>query len=362
MYCDLLKMSFLILLVSCDGEQEKIYPQVTAITESVYSSVTIQPDSLYQAYAIVNGIVEKNLVEEGEEVQKGDPIVQIINSNPKLNEENARMTLELARRNLRGDAAILAGLQEELEAAKLKYLNDSVNFNRQKNLWEQQIGSKTSFEAKKLAYETSSAALEQLKNRFSRTRMELQTQVRQAENNYEISRTNATDFTVQSKISGKVYTLLKEPGEIVTTNQPLASIGSADQFIIEMLVDEVDIVKLKTGQPVLLTLDAYENRIFKARVQKIYPEKDSRNQTFLVEAIFEEQPKLLYPGLSGEANIIVSQKDSALVIPKSFLTKGNRVKTENGFIEVKTGLESIDSVEVVSGLTRDVEIYKPEEE
>ena len=129
-----------------------------------------------------------------------------------------------------------------------------------------------------------------------------------------------------------------------------------------MLVDEVDIVQLKVGQPVLLTLDAYGEKLFRARLSKIYPEKDERNQTFLVEAIFEEQPKVLYPGLSGEANIVVSHKDSALVIPKSFLMNGKSVKTENGSIRVKTGLESIDSIEVVEGLTPEVRIYKPKEE
>ena len=72
------------LIVSCDRHEEKIFPQVTPITESVYSSVTVQPDSLYKAFAVVNGIVDENLVEEGEMVKKGDPVVQIINSNPKI--------------------------------------------------------------------------------------------------------------------------------------------------------------------------------------------------------------------------------------------------------------------------------------
>ena len=361
MYRIAFKILFLSLLISCNRNNEKIYPKVTAITESVYSSVTVQPDSLYQAFAVVNGIVDENLVEEGEQVRKGDPVVQIINSNPRLNEENAKIAVVLARQNLQGETAVLAGLREELEAARLKYLNDSINYFRQKNLWEQQIGSKSSFETKKLGFETSQAILEQLRNKYSRTRLELQSQLKQAENNYQVSRTNATDFTVKSKINGKVYALLKNPGEIVTTNQPLASIGKADKFIVEMLVDEVDIVRLKKGQLVLLTLDAYGDRLFKAKLDKIYPEKDARNQTFLVEALFDEQPDVLYPGLSGEASIIVSQKDTALVIPKNFLIDGNRIKTENGEIKVKTGLESIDSIEIVSGLTPEIEIFKPDE-
>ena len=166
---------------------------------------------------------------------------------------------------------------------------------------------------------------------------------------------------MSSKINGTVYALLKNPGEIVTTIQPLASIGSADNFVNDMLVDEVDIVKLKIGQPVLLTLDAYVGHVFSSRLSKIYPEKDERNQTFLVEAIFDEQPKVLYPGLSGEANILFVSKRFGFGHPQGVSHSSNKVKTENGFINVRTGLESIDSQLNLSGLTPDYKIYKPKE-
>ncbi len=75
---------FVIAMLSCSGIEEKIYPQKTRLTESVYASVTLQPDSLYQAFAAVGGIVDRNLVEEGDRVRKGDALVQIINSAPEL--------------------------------------------------------------------------------------------------------------------------------------------------------------------------------------------------------------------------------------------------------------------------------------
>ena len=349
-----------IFLSSCSGKEEKIYPKKTAITESVYSSVTIQPDSMYQAFAIVNGILDKNLVEEGDVVKKGDPIAQIINNTPKLNSENARMALDLARRNYSGDATVWSSIEEELKAAELQFINDSVNYNRQKKLWEQGIGSKAAFEAKKLAYEISFSTLDRLQNKFKRTKNELKTQLQQAENNYRLSQINTTDFTVKSKIDGKVYALHKNPGEIVTANQPVASVGNEDKFVIEMLVDEVDIVKIKKEQQVLLSLDAYAGEVFSARVSKIYPKKDERNQTFLVEAIFEEEPEVLYPGLSGEANIIIARKKETLVIPRNYLIGKDSVKTETGIVKVETGLESLDSVEIKNGITAETAVFKPE--
>lgn len=347
------------IILSCNGNNEKIQPVETRITESVYSSVTIQPDSLYQAFAIVNGILDKNLVEEGDLVKKGDPIIQIINNSPQLNSENARTALELARKNYQGDGALLNSIEDELQAARLQYKNDSINYVRQEKLWGQGIGSKAAYEAKKLAFELSYSSLDRLENKYESTRNELKTQLQQAENNYRLSLINTTDFTVKSKINGKVYALLKNPGEIVNTSQPLASIGSKDKFVIEMLVDEVDIVKVKEGQKVLLSLDAYKGEIFTAKVSKIYPKKDERNQTFLVEALFEEEPKVLYPGLSGEGNIIIAQKEKALVIPRIYLIGKDSVKTEDGLVKVRTGLESLDSVEIQNGITSQTYIYKP---
>lgn len=352
---------FYLLLYSCGEQQEKILPQKTRLTESVYASATIQPDSLYQVYAAVGGILDRNLVEEGDVVQKGVSLLQIINKAPKLNTENAKLALQLARENYSGNSAILKSLEDEIQAASLTFKNDSVNFFRQKRLWEQQIGSKVEFDNRKLAYELSRNNLNLLKSRYARTKNELQTQVQQARNNYEYSQINTKDFTVASKINGKVYALLKEPGEIVSTMEPLAAVGSASVFLIEMLVDEVDIVKLVVGQKALVTLDAYPSEVFTAQVAKIYPRKDERSQTFTIEAIFNKPPKTLYPGLAGEGNIIIAEKENVLTIPKTYLFKGNKVRTANGIVEVIVGLQNLDIVEILEGIDEHTELLKPEE-
>lgn len=356
---------FLVILCSlsvicCKQKQERIQPTKKSITESVYSSVTIQPDSLYQAFAIVNGILDKNLIEEGDLVHKDMPLFQIINNSPKLNAENAKLSLELVKKNYNGSAAVLKSIEEEIKAAALKMTDDSINYCRQKNLWNQKIGSKVSYDNKKLAYELSVNSLKLLKNKYKSTKEELEIQLKQAENTYKTSLYATQDFTVNSKIDGKVYALYKNKGEIVNTLEPLAAIGSKDVFIIEMLVDEVDIVKIKKKQKVLLTLDAYNNKVFDAKVLKIYPKKDERNQTFKVEALFDQQPEVLYPGLSGEANIIINTKNNVLTIPKQYLIDGNRVKTKDGNLKVVVGLQNMDTVEIVSGITEETWIYKPE--
>jgi len=352
---------FIVQVFSCTEQQERILPKKTKLTESVYSSVIVQPDSLYQAYAAVAGILDQNLVEEGDVVSKGDPLLQIINNTPRLSAENARLSLQLSRDNYEGSAAVLKGIEDEIAAAELSLKNDSVNFERQKKLWDQKIGAKVEFDSRKLAYQLSQNKLTLLKSRYARTKNELGTQLQQAENNYRTSQIANKDFTITSKINGKVYALNKNPGEIVTTMEPLAAVGSSSIFVIEMLVDEEDIVKLVIGQRALITLDAYKSEVFLASVSKIYPRKDERSQTFKVEAIFEDPPEILYPGLSGEGNIIIAEKENALTIPRDFLIGDRKVLTDNGVVEVSTGLQNLEQVEILDGINENTYLLKPEE-
>jgi len=100
--------------------------------------------------------------------------------------------------------------------------------------------------------------------------------------------------------------------------------------------------------------------IFSAKVNKIYPKMDPRSQTFKVEADFITGPETIYPGITGEANIIIAQKAKTLSIPYEYLTDGNKVLTPRGLIEVKTGLKNFERIEILSGIDENTEILKPE--
>jgi multidrug efflux pump subunit AcrA (membrane-fusion protein) len=346
--------------ISCQKKEVPLKPTVGTLTLSVYVSVTAQPDSLYQVFSSVNGILERSLVSEGDVIKKDAPLFQIINTNTKLQAENAKLGYNLAQKNYSGSTAILRSIEDEINAAQLKLHNDSINFFRQKNLWEQRIGSKAQFDAKQLAFSLSRNAIASLKTKYNRTKNELQTQLSLSSNTYKNSIITRQDYTVTSKINARVYALYKNPGEIVSPQQPLAILGSKDRFVLELLVDEVDIVNISEGQKVVISLDAYPNKTFLAQVSKIFPNKDERNQTFKVEALFAEMPAKLYPGLTGEGNIIISVKENVLIIPREYLFEKNKVKTEEGIIEVSTGLQTDDQIEIRSGISAYTGLLKPD--
>lgn len=351
-----------LVFMSCGSEESTTtLPQRKDITESVYSSVTIQPDSMYQVYAAITGILEKIFIEEGDEVQVNQPLFHISNKNVKLNSDNAKLGMQIAKEKYSGANPILEDLKNEIKLAQLKLQNDSTNFIRQQNLWKQKIGAKVDYDNKKLQYETAKQTLNTLINKYNRTASELKQQVEQATNNYESSLSQSNDFTIESKIDGRIYSIEKNIGELISIQQPIAMIGSKSVFIAELLVDEVDITKISIGQKVIISLDSYQNEAFEAIIHKIYPKKNERSQTFKIEAQFINKPKTLYPGLSGEGNIIIDTKANALVIPKTYLINGNSVKTDAGIVNVVTGLESLDMIEILSGISEKTILYFPEE-
>lgn len=351
---------FIALFLSCcNNQQQLVTPQVHSITESVYASVTIKPDSLYKVYSVVSGIITDIHLKEGDKVKADQKVVQIRNESPQLNAENARLSLQLARENLSGFGSILKTLQSKIQTAQLSYNQDSIDYHRQSRLLEQNIGTKREYEQRKMAFERSAETLQSLHKEYNRTKAELTTALNQAENNYQNAKLGKEDFTVKSRMDGKVYELFKEPGELINPQEPIATIGKSGAFTVNLQVDEVDITKVRLKQRVIIKLDAFEDQVFEARVTRILPQKDTRTQTFTVEAKFTNPPDNLYSGLSGEGNIIINQKQNALVIPRNYLLANDQVKTDNGLVAVEVGLMNMEFVEILAGVDSTTQLLLP---
>jgi RND family efflux transporter MFP subunit len=188
----------------------------------------------------------------------------------------------------------------------------------------------------------------------------LENRYRQAQNALKQAQTSLGDFNITSRVDGKVYSVLKEAGELINAQQALAQVGHADRFIIDMSIDEVDIARLRIGQKVWVSLDAYEGQVYEALISRILPLKDERTQTFSVEALFTDSPDVLYAGLSGEANIVISKKENVLSIPLDLLIEDSKVLTNDGEVEVQTGLRNLEYVEILSGIDSTTILYRPE--
>ena len=244
--------------------------------------------------------------------------------------------------------------------ARSKKQNDSLLLVRQRNLWANQIGTRVELEQRELNYKNSLTAYKSAVLRYKDLKKQLELAEKQSQKNLQISETRADDYTIRSETRGKVYSVLIEQGELVTPQTPVAVIGDADEFILELQVDEYDISRVKPGQKVLLNLDSYKGQVFEGEVYKINPAMNQRTRSFTVEARFLTAPPALFPNLTTEANIIIQAKKDALIIPRDYLIDGAFVMTEEKEkVPVKTGLKDYQKVEILDGITKNDVLLKP---
>jgi len=348
----------LVFLAGCKKQTEQTQPVIENITESVYAPGVIKSKNQYQVHAKVSGLLIRVLVTEGDLVKKGDPLFVLSNESSRLNTENARLAADFAALSMQNDR--LNEMKVNVELAKQKMHSDSVLMSRQKELWAQQIGSKLDLELRELAFSSSKTAWQTARFRYSELQKQLKFASSQSQKNLSISKTLESDFTVRSQADGRIYSILIENGEMVTPQTPLAVVGNASNYIIELHVDEYDIVRMKAGQKILMNLDSYKGQVFEAVVDKINPIMNEKSRTFVVEASFTKPPEVLFPNLTAEANIIIRTKEQVLTIPRLYLAQDSFVMLGNKERrKVKTGLKDYRKVEILSGLTADDVIIMP---
>lgn len=349
-----------ILLISCGSTGEFISPVSEKITESVYASGFVKSKDQYQVFSKANGILKKLLVKKGDLVHKGQVMFVLSNDVSKLNTENAQLAASNA--DIKSNTDKLRELDLAIELSKKKMENDKLVLDRQKKLWADQIGTKFELEQRELSYSNSKSAFESAKLRYNELKKQLNFAADQTRKNLSISQSMQDDFNIKSEVNGRVYSILKEEGEMITPQAPIALIGDATSFTLLLQVDENDIVKVKPGQKIAVTMDSYKGQVFDAVLTKINPLMNERSRSFEVEASFIQQPATLYPNLTLEANIILQSKDHVLTIPRKYLINDEYVMiSKKEKRKVKVGLKDYQKAEILEGLSKEDKIMMPQQ-
>jgi len=351
----------LAIITSCSKKAtDEFQPTQGSITESVYASGVIKAEDQYTVYATVSGILQKSLVVVGQPITKGQSLFQIESDKAALNTENARLAYQLSQEGNRYIQDKIADMETKVQMAKDKLALDQSVYNRNKNIKQYNVISEVDYERVELTYKNSKSNYESALKQLSQLKAQLNNEQNRNSINLRINQKSQSDYTIKSAFSGELFDVLVKDGTLITPQTPLAIIGKKNAYLLELDVDENDMVRVAVGQNVVVTLDSYKGKVFKAIVDKIYPIMDERSRTFKIEAHFENTPPKLYPNLTAEANIVISTKKNVLTIPKSYLIDNEYVlvnKDEKR--KVTIGLSDYQNAEILSGLQVGETIYKP---
>lgn len=351
----------ILTLTACKKGNSGIQPTLGDITQSVYASGVVKADGQYIVYPTASGVLRKVNVTVGDAIVLGQPLFELDNDKAQLSTESAQLAYQLSNENNRYIQDKIAEMQLTVQNAKDKLRVDESIYNRNTKIKDQGGISEVDFERVELAYKSSKLAYETAQNRLNQLRIQLKNEQSKNRINVRLSEKSQSDFTVKSAFSGQLFDVLVKEGALVSPQTPLAVIGKANSFLLELEVDENDMVQVAVGQKVLVTMDSYKAQVFEAEINKIYPIMDERSRTFKIEARFIKTPEKLYPNLTAEANIIIQTKKQTITIPKNYLIEKEYVLV-NGDEKrkVKIGLSDYQNVEITDGLKAGETIYLKE--
>jgi membrane fusion protein, multidrug efflux system len=177
----------------------------------------------------------------------------------------------------------------------------------------------------------------------------------------ENARLQIEKMRVVSTIDGVIVDLpYYTPGTQIDNNVTIAKIMDYKTMYLDVKIPEKYITQIVPNQPVRLTNYTLPDDTIKGLVTQTSPAIDAESRTFKGVITGENNDLLLRPGMFVKADIVVSRKDSVIVIPKEIILSRQRGKTvfvvDRGVAMervITTGLENNAEVEVLTGLAKD---------
>lgn len=349
-----------LLLVACQNGEQIIKPKQKPLIEAVYASGHVVAENEYEVFAQAEGHVVEKLAEDGDEIEAGAPLYVLESGQQSSRFNLAKKNYAIAQENYREGSAALREVEALVDAARTRMRFDSVNYIRYKNLLNRQATSKGEYDRMQVAYENSRAEYELQRSRYQQQKNKLFLELESARSQLAIAGNESGKYIIRSEVSGKIFRTLRETGELIRRGEAVAVVGNKDGFYLQLMVDELDIRKVSSGQEIMVTIDAFPHELFNARVQKVYPIVDRRSQSVRVDATFQDTIPPLFSGLAVEANIIISKKEKALVIPRSALIGRDSLRImkddEVRVIRVTPGIQTLEEVEIIDGITPSTEV------
>ena len=163
--------------------------------------------------------------------------------------------------------------------------------------------------------------------------------------------------TIRAPISGLISERLVKAGNLISNNDVLFKIVDPLSLKAVLYLPEKELSSISKGQQVFLKVDAFPEKVMRARVERIRPMIDADTGTFKVVASIDNEEGLLQKGMFGRVEIVFNTHKNALLLEQqSIITQDNRshvfVVRDHKAIQtpIKTGFLHDGVYEVTQGL------------
>ena len=241
---------------------------VGPLEESIALVASISANESIEVKSEVDGLVESVNFQEGQPVQKGDPLVT-------LDQSKLAAAVAQAEANFR-----LAQLTRERAESMLQ--NNTIS--------QQEYDQATS------SFQVNQATL-------------------------ELSRQQLKDTKVTAPFGGFTGARLVSPGQVISKSTVLTTLVDLTPVKVDIQVPERFLGQLKIGQAIAFRVPAYPGETFRGEVYFIDPQVNLATRTVLVKATQANEDGRLRPGMFGNLDLILVAKDAAVTVPESAILR-----------------------------------------
>lgn len=193
----------------------------------------------------------------------------------------------------------------------------------------------------------------------------VQAQVEQARLNVEVARKRLRDLELRAPASGLLTLWTPHVGDLVSPGAPVGTLISPTKYYVRVAIDESEIGRVRVGQNVHVSLDAFPNIPISGTVERISLSGASAQGivTYDVWVTLDAQDLPLRPMMTALLDIIVETKENVLLVPNRALRRDRQgiyvEVVENGVprrADVQVGVSNAEVTEIVAGLEEGQEV------
>jgi membrane fusion protein, multidrug efflux system len=316
---------------------------------------SLAADEQADVAAETGGRVIGTPVERGTRVTAGAVLIRIspAEADATLREADANAAQLEARLGLAAGQTFDAVRVPDVLNAKASLDWAEAEFSRIKALLDQKVVSQAEYEQRLTQVQAARQQYQAALNAAQQSFRSLQA----ARARVDLARKSAADTVVRAPFSGIVAERLVSTGDYVTRGMKIATVVRIDPVRVELTVPEQYLSLVTVGQLVRLTVDAYPEEVFTAKVRFVSPALKKDQRALTVEAVAQNADNRLKPGLFATALLQQPAAAPALLVPASavetvagtsrvYVIAGTKVEERIVTIGEKLG----DRLELASGV------------
>src|SRR6185437_2548080 len=268
--------------LSQSGRDRTVVQTAVAAKQDLSAIVTASGEITPKTYADISpnnvGQITDLYVQEGDRVHKGELLAKLWNVQQAAQVAGMQASIKTGQANLQAQEAAVGTAQANLASSTALLAQATQNWQRSQALYKDQLLARSDYQSQEAAYKTAVAQVQVSQAALKQSQAQVasqQAQIQQAQSNLRSASDALTRTEFTSPLDGIVTYLPVHVGDTVVMgiqNSPgsvLMRVADMSVVTAEVQVDETDIASVKVGQPATVTIDAFGDTIFPARVTEV---------------------------------------------------------------------------------------------